>query len=218
MNILLADDHILFREGMHYILRILDEHVVILNADNFPDALNLARDNPDLDLVLLDLNMPGSEGATSVKLFSKSCPDIPVVVISGSDQRNDIEKVMNNGAMGFIPKMSSGKEMLRALRMVLDGGVYLPPQLLQLALGQYRENNYNETTNKCSLTVRQMEVLQLIAAGLSNKDIAHAVLLTEGTVKVHVAAIFQALRVNKRLEAIQAAQRLGLLAQNNLDS
>lgn len=215
MKILLVDDHALFRDGMHYVLRKLDEQVDILDAGNFPDALNAARDNPDLDLALLDLNMPGSEGAASIKLFHTRHPDVPLVVVSGSDQRDDIEKVMNSGAMGFISKMSSGQDMVHALRLVLDGGVYLPPQLLQQALGNVREDKRSWRTNEFGLTVRQLEVLQRLAAGLSNKDIGLAIGLAEGTVKIHVAAIFQALRVNKRIDAVQAAQRLGLLAGNN---
>jgi len=218
MKILLVDDHALFRDGMHYVLRKLDEQVDILDAGNFPDALKTARDNPDLDLALLDLNMPGSEGVASVKLFHTRYPDVPLVVVSGSDQRDDIEKVMSSGAMGFISKMSSGQDMVHALRLVLDGGVYLPPQLLQQALGKVREDKRGWRTNEFGLTVRQLEVLQRLAAGLSNKDIGLAIGLAEGTVKIHVAAIFHALRVNKRIEAVQAAQRLGLLAENNLNS
>lgn len=130
MKILLVDDHALFRDGMRYVLRKLDAQVEFLDADNFPDALNAARDNPDLDLVLLGLNLPGCEGAPSVKLFHTSYPGIPLVVVSDSDECDDIEKVMDGGAMGFISKMSSGQDLVRALRLVLAGGVYLPPQLL----------------------------------------------------------------------------------------
>jgi len=212
MKILLVDDHALFRDGMRYVLRKLDEHVVILDAGNFQDALDLAKNNADLDLALLDLNMPGSEGAASVKLFHAAYPDVPLVVVSGTDQRDDIERVMNSGAMGFISKMSSGQDMIHALRLVLDGGVYLPPQLLQHVLNQVREDKRSWRSNEFGLTVRQMEVLQQLAAGLTNKDIGLAIGLAEGTVKIHVAAIFQALRVNKRIDAVQAAQRLGLLA------
>ena len=218
MKILLVDDHALFRDGMHYVLKKLDENVEILDAGNFQDALNAARDNPGLDLVLLDLHLPGSEGAPSVKLLTSSYPDVPVVVVSGTDQRDDIENVMNSGAMGFISKMSSGQDMVHALRLVLDGGVYLPPQLLQLALGQLREDKRSWRTNEYGLTARQMDVLKQLALGLTNKDIGAAVGMAEGTVKIHVAAIFQALRVNKRMEAVEAAKRIGLLAKDNLNS
>ena len=218
MKILLIDDHALFRDGMHYVLRKLDEHVEILDAGNFADALDVAKDNPDLDLVLLDLYLPGSEGAPSVKLFCTRHPDVPVVVVSSTNQRDDIETVMNSGAMGFISKLSPGQDMIHALRLVLDGGVYLPPQLLQFALEQVREDKRGSRAKAHGLTARQMEVLQQLAMGLSNKDIGLAIGLAEGTVKIHVAAIFQTLRVNKRIDAAQAAQRMGLLEKINSNS
>jgi DNA-binding NarL/FixJ family response regulator len=218
MKILLVDDHALFRDGMRYVLNKLDVQVEILDAGNFLDALNAVKNNPDIDLVLLDLNMPGSEGAASVKQFSTSYPDIPVVVVSASDQRSDIKKVMNSGAVGFISKSSSGEDMLNALRLVLDGGIYLPPQLLPHALGKVQEDKRSWRTNEFGLTVRQMEVLQHLAAGLSNKVIGVTIGLAEGTVKIHVAAIFQVLRVNKRMDAVQAAQRMGILEEGNTNS
>ncbi len=218
MKILLADDHALFRDGMRYVLQKLDEQITIVEAGNFPGALDAAKNNPDLDLALLDLSMPGSEGAASVKLFHTQYPDVPVVVVSGTDQRDDIEKVMNSGAMGFISKMSSGQDMVHALRLILDGGVYLPPQLLVQALGQVREDKRSWRTNEYGLTVRQMDVLRQLATGLSNKDIGQSIGLAEGTVKIHVAAIFQTLRVNKRVEAVQMALRLGLLTENSSSS
>ncbi len=215
MKILLVDDHALFREGMHHIVSQLDEQVDILDAGNFLDALNIAENNPDLDLVLLDLKMPGSEGMASVNLFHSRYPGVPIVVISGTDRRGDIESVIQSGAVGFVSKASSSKDMLQALRTVLGGGIYLPPQLLQQALSgveEARRDGRSWRINKSGLTARQMEVLQHLARGMSNKDIALAVGLAEGTVKVHVAAIFQALRVNNRNEASRAALDMCLVA------
>lgn len=115
--------------------------------------------------------------------------------------------------MGFISKMSSSKMMLSALRMVLDGGVYLPPQLLQQAMATMDQGNdkRSDRASKSGLTTRQMQTLQLLAEGLSNKEISERMSLAEGTVKIHTAAVYQALRVNSRLEAVSAARRLGLL-------
>lgn len=210
MKILLADDHALFREGMHHVLRQLDDQVDVLDASNFSESLSMAENNPDLDLALLDLKMPGSDGAASVKRFHKHHPDIPVVVISGADQHDDIVSVMDSGAMGFISKASNSKEMLHALRMILDGGIYLPPQLLQQAAASLNEGR-SWRNSKSGLTPRQLEMLQHLSRGLPNKDIAEAIGLAEGTVKVHVAALFQALRVNSRVAAVQEGRRLGLL-------
>ena len=214
MKILLADDHALFREGMHYVLCQLDDQIEILDAGNFSEALSIAENTPDLDLVLLDLKMPGSDGAASVKRFHVRHPDILIVVVSGADQRDDIVSVINSGAMGFISKSSTVKDMVQALRMVLDGGTYLPPQLLQLTIASMDEgwgDGRSWRTNKFGLTMRQMEVLQYLGQGMTNKEISEAIGLAEGTVKIHVAAVFQALRVNNRVEAAQTGQRLGLL-------
>lgn len=211
MKILLADDHALFREGMHHVLQHLGNQIDILDASNFPEALSLAENNPDLDLALLDLKMPGSDGAASVRHFHNRHPDIPIAVVSGADQHDDIVNVMDSGAMGFISKASNSKEMLQALHIILGGGVYLPPQLLQQAVNSLNEGRALRN-KKSGLTPRQLEMLQHLSMGLPNRDIAEAIGLAEGTVKVHVAALFQALHVNSRVSAVQEGRRLGLLA------
>jgi DNA-binding NarL/FixJ family response regulator len=221
IKVLLVDDHALFRDGMRYVLQQLADEVEILDTGNFTEALHLANANPNLDLALLDLNMPDSQGVPSLQLFHQRFPDVPLVVVSGSDQREDIENVMNLGAMGFISKMSASKVMLSALRMVLDGGVYVPPQLLQQAVakldtGKALQDKRSQRAGKYGLTPRQLEVLQFIGAGLSNKDISVKLNLAEGTVKIHVAAIYQALHVGTRIEAVATAQRFGFIATEGL--
>jgi DNA-binding NarL/FixJ family response regulator len=216
MKILLVDDHSLFREGMRYVLQQLPEKVETFEASNFPDALKQAELHPDLDLALLDLNMPGSEGAISVKYFHQRFPHIPVVVVSGEDGRINMEKVMNYGAMGFVCKSSSAPVMLSALNLVLAGGVYVPPQMLQQTSvnslnASDRVDKRSMNTNEYGLTARQMQVLTHLAEGMSNKQIAQAVNLAEGTVKIHVAAVYQVLRVNSRMEAVRVAEQLGLI-------
>lgn len=222
MKILLVDDHALFREGLRYVLQQLPEEVEILEAGNFHDGLKLAELYPELDLALLDLNMPGSEGPVSIKFFHQRYPHIPVVVVSGEDERGTMEKVMNHGAMGFVCKNSTAPVMLSALNLVLSGGVYIPPQILQqhsVAEPRPREGERLDRrslrTNEYGLTARQMEVLKHLAAGLSNKEIAHAVDLAEGTVKIHVAAVYQLLRVNSRMEAVRVAEQLGLIGASS---
>ncbi len=214
IKVLMVDDHVLFRDGMRYVLQQLADEVEVIDSGNFEDGMKEAALFPDFDLALLDLNMPGSDGVKSVLAFHICNPGIPLVVVSGSDQREDIEKVMEYGAMGFISKMSSSKIMLGALRMVLDGGVYLPPQLLQQAIAGLDQGAVDKRTVRNSknwLTTRQMQTLQLLAEGLSNKEISERLNLAEGTVKIHTAAVYQALRVNSRLEAVSAARRLGFL-------
>jgi DNA-binding NarL/FixJ family response regulator len=216
MKILLVDDHALFRDGMRYVLQQLPEAVEILEAGNFPDGLKLATQYPEIDLALLDLNMPGSEGPISIRFFHQRYPYIPVVVISGEEGRGYMEKVMNYGAMGFISKGSNAAVMLSALNLVLSGGVYIPPQLLRQP-GEMAGKDPGVAdrrslhTNEYGLTQRQMEVLTHLAAGLSNKEIAEAINLAEGTVKIHVAAVYQTLRVGNRMEAVRMAEKLGLI-------
>ncbi len=222
LQVLLADDHTLFRDGMRYVLQQLSEQVDIICAGNFAETLRQAEANPGLDLALIDLNMPGSDGVASIRIFHNRFPSIPLVVISGSDQRAEIEWVMEYGAMGFISKTCTAKEMVNALRIVLAGDIFIPPQLFgnsNTVLGQngtapsltvVAEKN-SKPINNHGLTNRQMEVLQYLAEGLSNKGIALKMNLAEGTIKVHVAAIYHALQVSSRLDAVRRAQKLDLI-------
>lgn len=218
MRIMLVDDHVLFREGMRLVLQQVPGVTEVLEAGNFHDGLKLAEENPDADLALLDLNMPGSEGAVSIRYFNQRYPHIPVVVVSGEESRSIMEKVMSAGALGFVCKNSSASVMMSALNLVLSGGVYVPPQMLRQpeAIPQAERADRRSTrTNEFGLTGRQMEVLQCIAAGMSNKEIAEKLCLAEGTVKIHVAATYQTLRVGNRMEAVRVAEQLGLIGASN---
>lgn len=216
MKILLIDNHALFREGLCYVLQHLFGEVdEILEADNFADGLKLAGQHSGLDLVLLELKTPGSEGAISVKLFRQRYPHIPLVVVSSEEDYHVINKALDYGASGFVCKSSSGSILLGALKLALSGSIYVPAKLLRqpgMAPGNkdYCNNNYHMNSNEYGLTARQMHVLGYLVAGLSNKKIAEATNLAEGTVKVHLAAVYQTLRVKNRMEAVRAAARLGL--------
>lgn len=219
LQVLLADDHALFRDGMRYVLQQLSDQVNIICAGDFADTLKQAEANPEMDLALIDLNMPGSEGVSSIRIFHNLFPAIPLVVVSGSEQRAEIECVMEYGAMGFISKTSSGKVMVNALRIVLSGEVYYPPQLLSQAqlnselpdLKYADLDKASQQLNTYGLTKRQLQALQYLAEGLSNKEIALKMNLAEGTIKVHVAATYQALQVSSRLDAVRKARQLGLI-------
>jgi DNA-binding NarL/FixJ family response regulator len=226
LKIMLVDDHALFREGLRYVLQQLPEDVEIMEAGNFPDGLKLATKHPELDLALLDLNMPGSEGPMSIRYFHQHYPHIPVVVVSGEEGRVYMERVMNYGAMGFISKNSSAAVMLGALNLILSGGIYIPPEMLRhhaaFAGGGEEKGDVRKKGDLRGsrdqeelLTPRQMEVLRHMAAGLSNKEIADTVHLAEGTVKIHIAAIYQTLRVNNRMEAVRMAVELGLISPSD---
>ncbi|MDO8206425.1 MAG: response regulator transcription factor [Gallionella sp.] len=216
MKILLADDHALFRDGMRYVLQQLSESLEILEADNFLDCLKIAGQHPELDMLLLDLHMPGSDGPKSVSYFHQRYPHIPVVVVSGEECCSNMEKVMDYGASGFVCKSSNANTMLSALNLVMSGGVYLPPEILRhYELEAAHVDRRSLHTNAYGLTQRQMQVLQHLCAGMSNKEIASRIHLAEGTVKIHVAAVYHTLKVGSRIEAVRAAEHLGLLGVPN---
>jgi DNA-binding NarL/FixJ family response regulator len=219
MKILIADDHELFRDGLRHVLEQLDGSVSIVEASDYPQALALAESEPEISIVLLDLSMPGMPWGEGLQSLRQILPaDVPVIVLSASDDRRHVLQAVNLGAAGFIPKTSSSRVMLSALKLVLSGGVYLPPALLdQNADGSYSDGSGhangsgNGPENAASfLTPRQREVLALLGQGKSNKEIARVLQLAEGTVKLHVTAILKALNVNNRTRAVVAASQLGL--------
>ncbi|MDD2914456.1 MAG: response regulator transcription factor [Gallionella sp.] len=215
MKILHIDHHVLFREGLRRVLQQLPGGVdEILEAGSFADGLRLAAQCRDLDMVLLELKSPGSEGAGSVKVFRQRYPYIPVMVVSSEEDYRVMNEAMGYGARGFIGKNSTGLMFLSALSMALSG-IYMPPQSLwQRGMAVWNENNRNDKhradTREYRLTPRQLHVLRCMAAGLSIKEIAGTINRAEGTVKAHVAAIYQTLHVNNRMDAVRVSGRLGL--------
>ena len=209
MKILVADDHALFRDGLRYVLARLADSVEILEAKDGGEALALAAAQPDLDLVLLDLAMPGMDGFAGLRALRARIPSVPVVIVAASEESSDIRVALDGGAMGFIPKSSTSDVMLSALRLVLSGGVYLPPALLnRLSTGKGLARKAAPTLDALGLTPRQHDVLRLLGQGKSNKEIAQTLALTEGTVKLHVSAILKTLDVDNRTQAVIAAARL----------
>lgn len=210
MHILLVDDHTLFREALLHVLKQLDSNVLVHEAANASEAAYLISHMRNLDLVLLDIELPGTDGLTALPELRELAPTVPIVVLSGSETSQHVQSALDKGAVGYIPKSSSGHEMLTALRIVLQGDIYLPPRLLgKLDAGLADNGN---ATPQNALTARQIEVLELMSKGLPNKSIARNLNLAEGTVKLHVAAILRALGVSNRTQAVTEATRLGLVS------
>ena len=207
MKILVADDHALFREGLRYVLAQLDDDVEIIEASDCAQTLECVESNPDIGLVLLDLDMPRANGFTALEALSKQHATLPIIVLSGSQKRADMRRTLDSGAMGFVPKSASAPVMLSALRIVLAGGVYVPPALLQLETMGGDEGAEGSNTK---LTPRQLEVLFLVIEGAPNKTIAKELGVSEATVKAHVSAVFRALGVDNRTQAARAAEGMGL--------
>jgi len=208
MKILLADDHPLFREGVKPVLLKLDRRVTLIEADDYPSAFAAMHRVREVDLALLDLYMPGMSGLEGIARFRAAFPDIPVVVLSASEQVEDIQKLLAAGALGYITKSSPSEVILSALQHVLAGGVYMPPTLLEQTTAEPPAQPKNNSAN--ALTFRQIEVLRELAKGLSNRQIGDMLQVTEGTIKLHVAAIFRLLKVNNRTEAVLVAQKMSL--------
>jgi DNA-binding NarL/FixJ family response regulator len=212
MKILIADDHELFRDGLRHVLDQLGGSLTIVEASDFSQAVAAVEREPDIDIVLLDLAMPGMTWNEGLQRLKELLPEtVPLIVLSASDDRRHVLQAVNMGAAGFIPKTSSSRVMLSALKLVLSGGVYLPPALLEQSASQGDGLSPLANENAVSfLTPRQREVLALLGQGKSNKEIARVLQLAEGTVKLHVTAILKALNVNNRTRAVVAASQLGL--------
>lgn len=208
MKILLVDDHPLIREAMRYVLAELTEDVDILWAGDATDAMSLLEQHTDLDLILLDLSLPGTSGMAALDMMRDHHPAIPVVVLSASDDTGTVLKTLDRGAMGFIPKCSSNQVIANAIRLVLSGGIYVPHQAIG-GMSNPAPKSLAPSLASLALTERQARVLTLMIQGLPNKAICREMNLAEGTIKIHVTAILKALNVSNRTQAAVAASRLG---------
>jgi DNA-binding NarL/FixJ family response regulator len=215
MRILVCDDHAIFRAGLKAVLGELSSSAELLEAESVAQALALAKAHPDTDLVLLDLHLPGTDGRTGLRQLRSAQPALPVVIVSASDDPAEMRRVLEEGASGFIPKSSTSAELLAALRLVLSGGVYVPRAALAAqapAPGSGAARREQRRQRAGSLSARQIEVLSLMARGLTNREICGVLGIAEGTVKAHIAAIFETLEVSNRTEAAVAARELGIKA------
>ena len=213
MKVLVVDDHPLVREGVRFALASLQSDVEVMEAGDSGEALDLAGRHPDLGLVILDLGLPGMPGlAVLEELRQRGC-SATVVVLSGSCERSDVIAALNAGATGFIPKLSSREVMLHALRLVLAGGVYVPPQALGMLEGPggiAASGPTPKSLQQLGLSERQQQVLALIAQGKPNKVIAADLSIAEPTVKAHITEILRALQVTNRSQAMIVARRFGI--------
>ncbi|HWS78437.1 MAG TPA: response regulator transcription factor [Thermomonas sp.] len=218
MKVLIADDHRLIIEGVKLKLAELDpgiEAVVAMNLEELDRAV--AAHAADLDLALVDIAMPGTQGYQHVAKLRAQAPALPVIVLSGSEDVDLMRALIDLGVLGFIPKAYSPDVMLSAIRLVLAGGIYIPPLLLANAQAQgWQPAETPPATDSTRsvdglrnlLTDRQIDVMRLLSQGKPNKLIARDLGISEGTVKIHLAAIFRALNVRNRVEAVVASRKL----------
>ena len=221
MKILIAADHRLVIEAVKAKLAELEPGIEFVLAMSVDELLVGASD--DLDLAVIDLNMPGADGHAHIDEMRRRHPAVPVIVLSGYEDPVIMRTALAHGVLGFIPKAYSPEVMLSAVRLVLAGGVYVPPMMLSAlppgivagvpaveAAARVATPAAAHTLDHLRnvLTERQVEVLQLLSQGKPNKLIGRALGISEGTVKIHLAAIFRALNVRNRTEAVVAAQTL----------
>jgi DNA-binding NarL/FixJ family response regulator len=215
VKILIVDDHPLIRDAFRGLLSALDERLEVIEAGDCASALAAAAKHTGVDLILLDVHLPGMSGLDALATFRENFPEIPVVVMSGSESRDIVMRAIDGGAMGFIPKSQPSRVMINALRLVLAGGVYLPVEILHTpATGTGATNppaaGVGHVPADFGLTERQNEVLALLVQGKPNKIIARELDLAEGTVKIHLTAILKGLGVTNRTQAVLAVSRHGL--------
>jgi len=207
MKILVIDDHPLIQVALQRVLTELDpglEHFQAHDAVAARAALSIA---PDIDLVVLDLTLPGCDGFEFLRELRRTWPGIPVLVLSATHDRDTIEQALDMGAMGFIPKTANARLLIDALRLVLSGGVYVPTDCTGIDLRRPRPI---AKPSELGLTMRQADVLKLLVQGKPNKLICRDLRLSEGTVKVHVSAILRALNVHTRTQVVIELARRGV--------
>lgn len=218
MNILLVDDHPLFREGMSLLLHSLLENVTTHEAGSSEEALEKLATLDQVDLMMIDIGLPGMSGLEGLSVVRRDFPDVPVVVLSSNDDRESVLSALDRGAMGFVPKSSSSKVLEAALKLILAKGVYLPAnvflaeragtdiRVLPTPAGQA----HSVTCEQLGLTPRQSDVLHLVLQGKSTKAICRDLNLSISTIKTHTSAALRALNVTTRTQAVIAAGKLGL--------
>lgn len=206
-KILIVEDHALVREAMAHTLARLDSGVECVEAKSSDEALARLEASPDWDLAVIDLMLPDLNGFSLLAVLAKRFPDVPAIVVSALDDPASVRRAMKGGASGFVSKSSSGEVLRHAVKRVLEGGIYTP-DIDPVLAGKRSGAPVNE---RFGLTAGQTRVMELLAQGKTNREIADLLGLSEGTVKVHMSAIFRALNVNNRSQALVVISRHGRL-------
>jgi DNA-binding NarL/FixJ family response regulator len=205
-RLVIADDHPLFRGALREAVAGLFAGADIGEAGSFDDVARLLERGGDVDLILLDLSMPGVRGFSGLMYLRAQYPSVPIVVVSANDDPAVIRRCLDLGTSGFIPKTLGTDEMRIAIKRVLDGGVCTPPDV-DLDAGADAETAAL-MARLTSLTPQQVRVLMMLSEGLLNKQIAYELSVSEATVKAHVSAILQKLGVDSRTQAVIAAAKI----------
>lgn len=220
MKILIADDHELFLQGLEFILKKEYPDATIFAAKDYIGIFDVLDNGEVFDLIITDLAMPGANWLTAIKKIHQQAPDTPIIIISAVFDREILQKTFDIGVSGYISKSFPNGLIVSAINLVMAGGMYIPPDVLQMSINtssqRVREivrdlDEANTDSSEKVLTPRQMDVLKCLEKGLSNKQIAYKLGLSEGTVKIHITLLMRALDVTNRLAAVRAAVDRGLL-------
>lgn len=215
LKVLVIDDHPLVQEGVAAALEALGHDVDVIAAADSEQGLAAAAANPDIDLVLLDLALPGMSGLGVISALHQRFPSLPVVVLSAMEDPENVRSAISAGAMGFVPKSAQTRVLIEALQQVLEGNLSVPSTLGSgtAASGGGASGNSGSGTEPdvALLTLRQVEVLSRLCQGKTNKQVATELGLSEKTVKAHVTAIFKVLGVVNRTQAVLVARRIGMI-------
>lgn len=211
-KILIADDHPLFRDAIKSIIVESFPSYELLETSNLDDAIALVDENPDTDLILLDLNMPGMDGLTGIVKMRNHAPEIPLGIISAEEDKSIVLQAAGYGAVGFIPKSTTRDTITHAIEQILAGQVYLPADIIRSnPSGNVSTSNKQFEIDMKSisyLTRKQLQVFEQMAKGNSNKQIAYDMNIAETTVKAHVSAILHKLKVKNRIQAVLCASNI----------
>jgi DNA-binding NarL/FixJ family response regulator len=208
-EILVADDHPLFRDALKRALTQAVPDAVMLEADGVASLQALVEEHADAELLLLDLQMPGANGFSTLAYMRAQYPGLPVVVVSAQEDPAVIRRAVAHGASGYIPKSASVDTIVAAVRRILDGDVWLPPFLTHSSSALQAEEA-SAASRIAELTPQQFRVLGMIAAGLLNKQIAFELNVSEATIKAHMTAIMRKLHVSNRTQVALCASHLAL--------
>ncbi|HBN9217014.1 response regulator AgmR [Pseudomonas aeruginosa] len=208
-KILIVDDHPLFREAIHNVIADGFPGSEVMETADLDSALGLTQEHDDLDLILLDLNMPGMHGLNGLMNLRNEAPTIPVVIVSAEQDKQVVLQAITYGAVGFITKSSPRAQMTEAIEQILNGNVYLPSDVIRTQKSSPRRSGHEEHGISPellqALTRKQLLVLERMTKGESNKQIAYNLDIAETTVKAHVSAILRKLKVHNRVQAILSA-------------
>lgn len=208
MKILIADDHALFRDGLALRLEQIVPDAAIAQAGGYSQVLKILKTDNRFDVLILDVEMQDMPWLEGLKKIKEAAPQIKIIVISAAENSNTIRSILSAGIKGYISKRADLNVFRNAFKLILDGGTYVPPNLIEnIAINNPCERRAASKT----LTARQSQVLQLIAQGKSNKQIAYDMGVSESTVKLHINALLRSLQVNNRTQAVVTAQKIGLI-------